>query len=95
MKKAVGIFFIFLMGMSDVALAADRGSAEYQRLVEVKRAQREKKAAAKAQGLPAEKNFWQREASRSGLAGTAAMFGNVVSGVVPLDKPNSRKNNDQ
>lgn len=93
MKKLGVVLFIFafLAQFTGAALAAERGSEEYKRLVELKKAQREKKAAAKAEGRAEEPNFWQREASRSGLAGTAAMFGRAVGAAVPLDKPNSRK----
>ena len=93
MKKFAGLFvtLAFFTQFAGPAFAAERGSEEYKKLVELKKAQREKKATAKAQGVPQEPNFWQKEASRSGLAGTAAMFGNAVSSAVPLDKPNSRK----
>lgn len=91
--KSIGVFLalVFTLSTPLVASAAERGTAEYERLRELKKIQREKKAAAKASGTPEEKNFWQREAERSGFAGTAAMFGNAISGAIPLDKPNSRK----
>ena len=96
MKKIVGVVSLMLFVAQGLALAsAQPGTPEYEKLKEYKRAQREKKSVqekAQASGAPAEKSFWQKEAERSGLAGTAAMFGNAVSGVVPLDKPNSRKN---
>lgn len=95
MKKIATWLFIFTLFASEwgAVWAAERGTEEYKRLVELKKAQREKKATAKPQGTPQEKNFWQREAERSGFAGTAAMFGNAIGGVIPLDKPNSRKSN--
>jgi hypothetical protein len=37
------------------------------------------------------KGFWQREAERSGFAGTGAMISNGISGAIPLAKPNSGK----
>ncbi len=94
MKKSVAgvLIFSFAILTAQVSWAAERGTEEYRKMVEYKKAQREKKAAAKAQGLPQEKNFWQREAERSGFAGTAAMFGNAIGSAIPLDKPNSRKN---
>ena len=70
-----------------VALAAARGTPEYEKLKEYKKSQKQRKADPSANA----KGFWQREAERSGFAGTAAMFGNAVSNVVPLDKPNSGK----
>ena len=72
-----------------VAFAAERGTPEYERLKEYKKAQREKKDQPQPKGEA--KGFWQKEAERSGFAGTAAMFGGVVTNAIPLDKPNSRK----
>lgn len=85
MKKIFTIVFGVLFAFQLSALAAERGTAEYEKMKEYKKAQREKKPSSQ------EKGFWQKEAERSGFAGTAAMFGNAVSGAVPLDKPNSRK----
>lgn len=93
MNQLAGGVLVFVLGMqmTGVSSAAQRGTEEYNKLVEYKKAQREKKATEKTQGAPKEKNFWQREAARSGFAGTAAMFGNAIGGLIPLDKPNSRK----
>ncbi|PIU39865.1 MAG: hypothetical protein COT00_04740, partial [Candidatus Omnitrophica bacterium CG07_land_8_20_14_0_80_50_8] len=84
------VFFVllFLVSFSGFALAAKAGTPEYEKLKEYKKTQREKNnlpETARAKG------FWQKEAERSGLAGTAAMFGNAVTDALPLDKPNSRK----
>ncbi len=90
MKK---IFIIFvaaflLADLAGLSLAAQPGTPEYEKLKAYKKAQREKKSNPSASS---EKGFWQKEAERSGFAGTAAMFSNAVTGVIPLDKPNSRK----
>ena len=79
---------VFLSQAAPVAIAATPGTPEYEKLKEYKKAQREKKSSSS----PSPKGFWQKEADRSGFAGTAAMFGDVITSVVPLDKPNSRKN---
>lgn len=92
MKKIIAGFlflFFFFQGLNGV-MAAERGTDAYKKMAEYKKVQREKKANPKSQAS-AEKGFWQKEAERSGFAGTAAMFGNAVSGILPLDKPNSRK----
>ena len=90
MKKIQIVFLmiLFLSNLLGFAAAAQPGTPEYEKLKEYKRAQREKKNTPATAG---EKGFWQKEAERSGFAGTAAMFGNAVAGVVPLEKPNSRK----
>lgn len=94
MKKVLTAVFtlILLAGFSAPAFSAPRGTAEYERVKELKRAKREAKAHEKA--LPKSekpKGFWQREAERSGFAGTGAMFSNAVFNAVPLERPNSRK----
>ena len=91
--KKITMFFLtvlFLFNFFGFAAAAQPGTPEYEKLKEYKKTQREKKNTPAAP-TGGEKGFWQKEAERSGFAGTAAMFGNAVSGVVPLDKPNSRK----
>ena len=75
-----------LCGALAVAEAAQRGTPEYEKMKEYKKAQHDKKASGTA-----EKGFWEREGERSGLSGTAAMLGNAVSSVTPFEKPNSRK----
>ena len=102
MKKIAAGFIglAFVLAFSAPAFAVQRGTPEYQKMIEVKKAQREKREAKKAvektavesgTAGPKKPGFWQREAARSGFAGTGAMFGNAVHSVVPLDKPNSRK----
>ncbi len=83
------LFVVFLTQLClTAASAAERGTPEYEKMKEYKKAQRENKSSKPASS---EKGFWQREAERSGFAGTGAMFGNAISSVIPLDKPNSLK----
>ena len=93
MKKIGVIVFaaFILIGTSAPVFAATQGTRESNRLKELKKVQREKKAQAAANPATKEKGFWQKEAERSGFAGTGAMLGNAVSGVMPLEKPNSCK----
>ncbi len=88
MKRVMSvlIFSVFLF-QGIQAMAMQPGTPEYEKMKEYKKSQREKK------GTPAstEKGFWQKEAERSGFAGTFAAATNAVGSVVPLDKPNSRK----
>ena len=81
---------VLLTATADVALAAQRGTPEYQRLVELKKAQRAEREA--AQNNPEQKpmGFWQKEAQRSGFAGTAAMLGNGVDRVIPGESAGAR-----
>ena len=90
MKKVAGVFIgiLFLCQGISLSLAAQPGTPEYEKLKEYKKAQREKKT---VPGAVKEKGFWQKEADRSGFAGTAAMVTHAVTDVIPLDKPNSRK----
>ncbi len=90
MKKFYTFFLmmILFLNVSSLVLASQPGTPEYEKLKEYKKEQREKR---KNPPAKTEKGFWQKEAERSGLAGTAAMFGNALSDAVPLDKPNSRK----
>ena len=90
MKKVIVFFLgsLFLLNGFGLALAAQPGTLEYEKLKAYKKTQREKKNNPAAAN---EKGFWRKEAERSGFAGTAAMFGNAIAGAVPLDKPNSRK----
>jgi hypothetical protein len=85
MKKSIFV----LLGMLLVvpAFAAEKGTPEYQKLVELKKAQRAAREAEKTNPTEKPKGFWQREAERSGFAGTGAMFTNAVANVVPLEKP--------
>jgi len=91
MKKVLSVFlltFLLVEGFG-VAFAAQRGTPEYEKMKEYKKAQREKKDHPQPQGEA--KGFWQKEAERSGFAGTAAMIGGAVTNAIPLDKPNSGK----
>jgi hypothetical protein len=78
-------------GSVSPAFAVQRGTPEYEKMKEYKRTQREKRNNPSADPKGEAKGFWAREAERSGFAGTAAMFGNAITGAIPLDKPNSRK----
>ncbi|MBI4353275.1 MAG: hypothetical protein HY593_05040 [Candidatus Omnitrophica bacterium] len=93
MKKAIGVFVFMAFMFQGLAVveAAERGTEEYNRLVEYKKIQREKRMNPSPSPEGKAKGFWQKEAERSGFAGTAAMFGNAITGAIPLDKPNSRK----
>ncbi len=73
MKKMMLILALAVLATT-AAYAAEPGSAEYKRVAEYKKAQRELKTRAKAEPSPKAKGFWAREASRSGLAGTGAML---------------------
>ena len=92
MKKFISILVLTVMACSPV-FAAQKGTPEYDQLKVLKTKQREERAQKKANPVPKEKNFWQREAERSGLAGTSAMFTGVIAKAIPLEAPNSRKTN--
>lgn len=95
MNKAVSAVLLFLTVFlaSETVFAAQRGTPEYEQMKEYKRQQREKKANRANEPQGEAKGFWAKEASRSGLAGTAAMFGGAIGAAVPFEKPNARKNN--
>ncbi len=92
MKKLTAML-ISLFVAQGIALAAERGTPEYHQLKEYKNKQRAEREAEKANPTPKsqQSTFWSREAERSGFAGTGAMFANGIQNIVPLDKPNSRK----
>ncbi|MGH7197357.1 MAG: hypothetical protein ACREH5_01275 [Candidatus Omnitrophota bacterium] len=93
MRKLIVVFVLVSMALcaAGPVFAVQRGTPEYEKMKEYKRLQREKKNNPSAQPQGEAEGFWAREAKRSGFAGTAAMFGNALTGAVPLDKPNSRK----
>ena len=93
MKRIVAFVIgaLFFLGSYGPAFAVQRGTPEYEKMKEYKRLQREKRNDPSAAPQGEAEGFWAREARRSGFAGTAAMFGNAITGAVPLDKPNSRK----
>ena len=90
MKKLIALL-VLAIGVQGSALAAQKGTPEYDQLKAYKQKQREEKSARKANPSPKAKGFWQREAERSGLAGTGAMISNAVSNAIPVDKPNANK----
>ncbi len=91
MKKWAGflVFACFLFQGASFVWAVQRDTPEYEKMKEYKKWKRDNKGKPELQDQGP--NFWQREASRSGLAGTAAMFGSALTNAIPLDKPNSRK----
>lgn len=99
MKRSILFLMAALMAfdLSVAQAGPQRGTPEYEKLAAYKKAQfaeRQAEKEAEAKGTPStakKPGFWQKEAERSGFAGTGAMFGNAISSVVPLDKPNSRK----
>ena len=92
MKKVMAVLWV-LLASQGIALAAERGTPEYNALKEYKNKQRAQKETEKTNPSPKPKQstFWSREAERSGFAGTAAMFANGIHNLVPLDKLNSGK----
>lgn len=85
MKRFAAVLFGILLAVP--ALAAQPGTPEYTKLVELKKAQRAAREAEKANPGQKAKGFWQKEAERSGFAGTGAMFTNAIGGAIPLQKP--------
>lgn len=75
------------------AFAAKKGTAEYDRLVALKKEQRAQREADKANPPARAKGFWEKEAERSGLAGTAAMVSNAATApgrMLPNGKDSSK-----
>lgn len=89
--KKIAIVLVALALVSGTSFAAERGTPEYDRLVALKKAQREQRERDRQNPQGRVKSFWEKEASRSGFAGTGAMFANAAGALIPLDKPNSRK----
>ena len=87
MKRIIWFWVgLFLLQGATSAYALQRGTPEYEKMKEYKKAQHEKKASS-----PVEKNFFQKEAERSGLAGSVMAIGHIAGSVVPLEKPNADK----
>ena len=86
MKKIILFLALTVLVQSAAFAETDR-----ERLIAYKKQQRELKEREKANPSPKAKGFWAREASRSGFAGTGAMLSGAVFSVVPLDKPNSKR----
>jgi hypothetical protein len=93
MKKFAAFCLLGIL-TAGTALAAEKGTPEYRRLVELKKAQRAQREAEKNNPAPKEKSFWQKEAERSGLAGTGAMFTHAIGGAIPLEKPKAWKKSE-
>lgn len=90
MKKILALF-VFALLFQGAAVAAERGTAEYDRLKAYKQAQREAREREKADPSAKKPGFWAREGSRSGLTGTGNMFGGLVGNLIPGGKPGSRR----
>ena len=90
MKKIALLVFVALASLEICAWAATPGTPEYDRLKEFKKVQRQQREAAAKDPAKAEKSFWQKEAERSGFAGTGAMFGNAIGGVLPKGKKDAK-----
>lgn len=95
MKRILAIAVSIVLLGTTASYAAQRGTAEYDQLVELKkqqRAERQKRREEEKTNPQAKpKSFWQKEAERSGFAGTGAMFSNAVFNSVPVARPNSGK----
>ena len=94
MKKALAVLLLVVFVAPMSAYAAQKGTAEYEALKEYKKKKKAEKDAAKANPTPKEKGFWQREAERSGFAGTGAMVVNGLAAANPLkdlDQPRENK----
>ncbi len=86
MKKIFALLMVLVFSQA-LAFAAEPGTPEYQKMKEYKKSQRELKDREKANPSSKAQGFWEREASRSGFAGTGAMFGNALT----LGRGNSSK----
>ena len=73
MKKMMLVLALAVL-VTSAAYAAEPGSAEYKKLSEYKKAQRELKTREKANPSSNAKGFWAREGERSGFSGTGQMF---------------------
>lgn len=101
MKKAFALALFLALFCGSFAFAAERGTAEYERLKEYKRAQREEREAQKANpeaGARKGKSFWQKEGERSGLGGTGSRIRGIFKDLNPMpflkeqqEKYNARK----
>ena len=87
MKKISMIVAVLVaIAIAAPAYAAKKGTPEYEKMVAIKKAQREAREAEKTNPSAKGKGFWAREAERSGFAGTAAMVGNVTKRILPEGK---------
>jgi hypothetical protein len=96
MKKALRLFVLalFLFQGVEAAWAVERGTAEYERLKEYKRMQREKRASGQQHG-PSSKGpgFWDKEAVRSGLSDVKQNTANFFKKINP--SPFFREQNER
>ena len=84
MKKRTGIFIALVVLISaSSAMAAERGTPEYERLKEYKKAQREGKGTPGAASGKKAPGFWEKEGERSGLGSTGSNVGNFFRNLNP------------
>ena len=73
--------FLLLVAFASPAFAAQRGTPEYEQLKAMKKKEREAKAQKSTSDTSSNAStFWQREAERSGFAGTGKALGSSISG---------------
>lgn len=82
MKKTIGLVLISLFLGGATAIAAERGTPEYEKLKEYKKAQREKKASGVSEKTGP--TFWDREAERSGLNRVNPNFSGFIKALNPI-----------
>lgn len=92
MKKAFAMFLLMIFTGTTAALAGHGASVGNSK----KDVPENKKFNhGKAEPSPHAKGFWEKEAERSGFAGTAAAISSTVTGAIPLAKPNSGKSDSK
>jgi hypothetical protein len=92
MKKTIGLFVavLFLTTSFGVAMAAQRGTPEYEKLKEYKKAQRAKKESAPAT-KSAVSEFWKKEGDRSGLSQTGSTISTFFQNLNPTPFLNEKE----
>ena len=79
MKKAAWVLSVLILTQAGAAFAAQPGTPEYEKMKELKKAQRMQRETAKASNKP-ESTFWKREGERSGLnqwGGASGIFSSL------------------
>ena len=92
MKKVISLLVtvLFLTGSFGLALAAQRGTPEYEKLKEFKKAQRVKKETTPATAS-AVSEFWKKEGERSGFSQTGASISNFFQNLNPTPFLNEKE----